>query len=845
MSLKVNSVSVLCAMLMLTGCSKKSLIDVHLFGKKIGCSTCFVAKDVNYDYMSTDLENKITQYGDDISAGLSAYVTSQDPGNIPPGYEAGFTEDYLSENAPISLNSAKKSIISFKSLEAPTRQSVRADLIAALKASGGVYSCSPDFENLMMSKYQSFIESNIDNQAMINEIFMPAVLDCTFFTSKAKLNVKNGDLNNALDVNFSYYEILALRHDNQVELKEYKTMNASSTTATSVTSEQISSYQKKKARREFLQVFTNAVMANTSNFFAFLTYAGGNQTLFDSSNAQLESFFKSMGFNTVNLGQVYATNKYKTLTRDQLYDGIIKPNKPAFYLFLEKLFLEKDMNYDEATQKITYKIDPISLCKVFSGNSGSAPDGTQAIVGANPDCLRFIEYYLAKVSIAQEISNKKIDIDYYDPTRMSTSAKFLTANYTYNYEASLSSDLNDYQRIAVAFAESEYALGDDKKIDASASNLGSVDAEDIKYLKALTVQGKLAAKNYVETESNQDPEKIVDVSKVTLKSYTKIDITKDLLFKVPDGTSVDRGYYDYLLSSNSSNNGGVSVADINKEGEIELKLPVRPGLLRIDHTRASTLYGDEIKIDLNYLDLKFPPYQFTSTELLSFGAGYYPICPTAHCQDVVAINKQAIKDASKVAHATYTEFSKTSPDFDKINYAMKDADLNLVLVKTYDIDNKMNGRQISAADIGKTEIHVDTDLNLVGSSADQFIDGLGPNANVKNGDITFKMTDRFAAVSNIVNGSISGLNVPRSEAEKMVIDIHSLEMTGVDENNQPTEVTLSACNVSAAKRLYNKDEFIGQADPVLVGVGPSELIESIYAEALDPGNNGLYICSPN
>lgn len=844
MSLKVNSVSVLCALLVLTGCSKKSLIDVHLFGKKIGCSTCFVAKDVNYDYMSTDLENKIAQYGDDISSGLSTYVASQDPGSVPPGYEAGFTEDYLSENAPISLNSAKKSIISFKSVEAPTRQSVRADLIAALKASNGSYSCSPDFEMLLMSKYQSFIESNMDNEALIAEIFMPAVLDCAFFTSKAKLNVKDGDLSNALDVNFSYYEILALRNDNKVELNEYKTMNASSTTAATLTAEQIASYQKKKARREFLQVFTNAVMANTSNFFAFLTYVGGSSTLFEI-NAELESFFKTMGFNTVNLGQVYTTNRYKTLTRDQLFEGIIKPNKPAFYLFLEKLFLEKDMEYEEATQKITYKIDPISLCKVFSGNSGASPDGTQAIVGANPDCLRFIEYYLAKVSIAQHISNKKIDIDYYDPTRMSASAKFLTANYTYNYEASLSADLNDYQKIAVAFAESEYALGDERKIDASASNLGTVDAEDIKYLKALTVQGTLAAKNYVETEGDQDPEKIVDVSKVTLKSYTKIDITKDLLFKVPDGTTVDRGYYDYLLSTNSSNNGGVSVSDINKEGEIELKLPVRPGLIRIDHTRANTLYGDELKIDLNYLDLKFPPYQFNSTELLSFGAGYYPKCSTANCQDVVMINKQAIKDASKLAHATFIEFSQTSPDFDKINYAMKDADLNLVLVKTFDVDNKMNGRQISSFNMGETLIHVDTDLNLVGSSSDQFIEGLGTNTNVKNADITFRNTDRFTAVANYSNGSISGVNVPKSEAEKFVIDIHNLEMTGVDENNQPTEISLSACNVSAGKRLYDREEFVGQEDPVLVGISPTDLIASIYDEALDPGNNDLYICSPN
>lgn len=843
MSLKVNSVSVLCMLLMLAGCSKKSLIDVHLFGKKIGCSTCFVAKDVNYDYMSTDLENKIKQYGDDISAGLSSYVSSN-PSNFPAGYEAGFTEDYLSENAPISLNSAKKSIISLKSSTTPTRQTVRADLISALKASDGTYSCSPDFEMLLMSKYQSFIESNMENEAVMNEIFMPAVLDCAFFTSKAKLNVKNGDLNNALDVNFSYYEILALRSDNQVELKEYKTMNSSSTTAATVTSEQIASYQKKKARREFLQVFTNAVMANTSNLFAFLTYAGGNATLFESNN-QLESFFKMMGFNTVNLSQIYATNKYNTLTRDQLFEGIIKPNKPAFYLFLEKLFLEKDMDYVEATQKITYKIDPVSLCKVFSGNTGSSTDGVQAVVGANPDCLRFIQYYLVKVSIAQDISNKKIDIDYFDPARMSAAAKFLTANYTYNYEASLSSNLNDYQKIAVAFAESEYALGDDKTINASASNLGSVDAEDIKYLKALTVQGTLAAKNYVETEGNQDPEKIVDVSKVTLKSYTKIDITKDLLFKVPDGTTVDRGYYDYLLSSNTSNNDGISVADINKEGEIELKLPARPGLIRIDHTRANTLYGDELKIDLNYLDLKFPPYQFTSTELLSFGAGYYPVCSTANCQNVIMVNKQAIKDASKLAHATYTEFSKTTPDFDKINYAMTDADLNLVLVKTFDVNNKMNGREISDFNMGKTQIHVDTDLNLPGSTADQFIDGLGTSANVKNADITFRNTDRFTAVANYSNGSISGVNVPRSEAEKFIIDIHNLEMSGVDENNQPVDISLSACNVSAGKRLYEKEEFVGQADPVLVGINPMDLITSIYEEALDPGTNGLYICSPN
>ena len=92
---------------------------------------------------------------------------------------------------------------------------------------------------------------------------------------------------------------------------------------------------------------------------------------------------------------------------------------------------------------------------------------------------------------------------------------------------------------------------------------------------------------------------------------------------------------------------------------------------------------------------------------------------------------------------------------------------------------------------------------------------------------------------------MSGVNVPRSEAEKFVIDIHNLEMTGVDENNQPVDISLSACNVSAAKRLYDKEEFVGQADPVLVGISPMDLITSIYQEALDPGTNGLYICSPN
>lgn len=478
---------------------------------------------------------------------------------------------------------------------------------------------------------------------------------------------------------FKVYEHLNLRDDQLTEFKHYVKYDLAQTDEykdiIKVDNSELVALMKKKARREFLQVNSNALLSHGVNLFSFLTFFGYNIT--NSSNS---SFFNQLHLNSSELNTIYTNNKNKPMINTFLINNVLNRNKPAFYFFVEKFLTEEDMSAVEGSDtKYEYKLNAQNLCKHLAGGSSG--------------CTTVTQTYLNRIKIIQDIETKSVKMTYLDSPYVPTEKVLATLYYTYDYKSKIQVDLSDFKTIVIAFLKHE--------IDADPSGTASsshVDQTDVDFLQAMTLTGVVSLNDRitVPTDSSTDQDSIVDISKTNMASKLGLSVDSDFFLRVPEVADPT------TFQVNAYNLGIVG----SNEGDVVMSVPAVENFFSLTHDRSTTIYDDVIGLNLPTIDFKFPPYDISSRDLLVLEGAIDPNCndwtENQVCNSKLRLSKLAVNNSMDMAYAHLKHYASNRVDFDNWAMGLSPVDLQFFIPVDTSVTSTSTINRKVAGDISLT-----------------------------------------------------------------------------------------------------------------------------------------------
>lgn len=485
--------------------------------------------------------------------------------------------------------------------------------------------------------------------------------ECQFLTMEVSVNGEPAV--------YRVYEHLSLRDKNFQELKDYIKFDLANTSELSdvikVDQELVKELLKKKVRREFLQVNANALLAHGVNLFSVFSYLGMDVTTADTNNT-----LEKLNFNKNSLSSIYTDKVNKVIERDFLVSNVLNKNKPAFYYFVEKFITEDDVYAVEGSPNLfEYKINVPNLCRYLETS------------GVTSGCAETVRNYVSRLKIIHDINKKRMGVSYVDAPYVPTALEAIYLEYDYKYNAAIKGELANLRQIAIGFLQKELDTA-----PVTAQN-NKIDSGDIDFLNSMTMSGIVGLYDSLEISSQGlRSDGIADIEETTLASHLGFSFFSDFHLNIPENLDPTNKKFDVGFSDSSEPMKGSS------EGDVVFQIPRTLNFVSLSHSRDASLYDDVISLYAPKVDLKFPPYQLSATDLFSFKGRLNQNCELANdevnvgsyirpsnCDAQFKLSKEAVNNSSAMAYGVARHYASDRVNFDEYAVGLTPVDLKLFL----------------------------------------------------------------------------------------------------------------------------------------------------------------------
>lgn len=394
-------------------------------------------------------------------------------------------------------------------------------------------------------------------------------------------------------------EILNLRDEIKKEVK----LNTASRHGYLMTQEQVNETIRLRARREFLYVFVNSILAFGTDFIGTLQYFGielqssntgtGIDQVFASSVTKINEGIKKNKYNVREVNETDSANTNNTIETKQFFNE----NKGNTYLFVEQFISQGTVRTQEPVV-VEYNIDPVNFCKFMTGNDS----GMQA--SDYDQCVSTSTDYFNKVKFVHRASGEKyVRVEYLDAPYVTEPLPLLNLKYTIDHRSMIEVVLDDVKKGTIAIMRNEL----DNHPDIASQM--SITQSRVDSLSALTLNGAFGFGGAISDLTIDMP---LEESSLPAKFYGSV--TQDIYVLIPQSMPDEEVN---LLLDPSGQNTQISFRR-EDEGDVSVRLGKSDDTFKIQHMRGNNLYQDLIGINVLNANLKFPPYELSSADLFVF-----------------------------------------------------------------------------------------------------------------------------------------------------------------------------------------------------------------------------------
>lgn len=375
---------------------------------------------------------------------------------------------------------------------------------------------------------------------------------------------------------YKVHEILEKHNDLVEEIK----LNVANSNGYIISQEQFDKLVLYRARREFLYVFVNSLMAQGSDIIGVMQYLG---IVYDSSS---ETGAVKASIDDINAGinaNKYEIRPVRSETQESTY-GFLDENKSDVYVFIEK-FISLGSIISQNPMIVSYSIDAQNLCKF------AIQDDSQA-------CIDAAEERISTLSFKHTLDGEKNLKIIYNQDNIPAPIDLATVKYDVNFRGGLEFDINNLKEASLSVMRKE------RELDPSAADSTNMTQDNIDLLNRISVSGVIEAGVSVTDLVAGDS---ISDSDLPAKLYGQIN--EDINITLPEDlsqTEIDNVY---------GPDSGLTPSD---EGAVSFHMGNTSDTVRLEHVRGNSLYEDIIGINVSTINFYFPPFTLDASDFFIF-----------------------------------------------------------------------------------------------------------------------------------------------------------------------------------------------------------------------------------
>lgn len=375
---------------------------------------------------------------------------------------------------------------------------------------------------------------------------------------------------------YKVHELLVKHNDLVEEVK----LNVANANGYLISNEQFDNLVLYRARREFLYVFVNSLMAQGSDLIGVMQYLGIE---YDSSN---ETGAVKANIDDVNAGinaNKYEIRPVRSETQESTY-GFLDENKSDVYIFIEK-FISLGVILSRDPFIVTYSIDSRNFCKF------AVQDDSQA-------CIDAAEERLSTLSFLHTLDGQKSLRIVYDQDNIPSPIDLFNIKYDITFRGGLELNLENVKQAALSVMRKE------RELDPTAADSSNITEDNINFLNRISVAGDVEIGAGVTDLVAGDN---ISDSDLPAKLYGQIN--NDVNIYLPEDLS--QADIDTIYGPDS----GFTPSD---EGAVSFHIGQSSDTVKLEHIRGNSLYEDLIGINVSTINFVFPPFTLDASDFFIF-----------------------------------------------------------------------------------------------------------------------------------------------------------------------------------------------------------------------------------